>query len=379
MSFPVWVKAFARTRRISESELKQAKVAFFGALECEQLESAQEILKVIDPEFRVRRTEQGLNSELASAQTPAWELDYASLSKRHVAEWLLGEAAQNISLGLAPRSVNDALKQLELKLKLELSGFRCRVGVSRGHLLEVVIAIPLDIKLNADRLAYLAEELVSRTLGDFFCDEWLAHVDVTRIARTRGLMMLNDEIKSAETYAVSELATLAHRGARLILEQVPQQEGGSARKSEQSYTALEIPPGREGALQAERVYASTAHPEALKAVLEGLPFSSARFRRDGALFLYLSFECSGGAEARLQTLQKVEDDLSAYFQQRLESSGSGFSASEQYFDFFLLDANSSLPLLLERLIVLGPQLGIARFGLGHYDSSHRSARYEVYC
>lgn len=379
MFFPIWVAEFARRRQVGAADFKHAKVELLRALKHAELDRANELLRVIDPTFSIQSVPLAEKMRAETRARSAWELDYADLEKRHVAEWLLAEGGAEIglSLGFAPREIGAALRQVELSFKLKMEGLRCRIGVTRGHLLEVIVAFPLDLELSPQQLEIAGEELVSRTLGDRFCDDWLAHVDVIQIARTRGLLMVNDDLPAAQTYPISELASLAQRGAALILKEVEQHHALEANKEHSSYTALEIPPGRKGALQPERVYASTSDPEALKAVLEGLPFSSHRFRRDGSLFFYLSFASEGTAEERLAVLQKVEDALLRALQPSLKPSGRGFSSRLQYFDFFLLHAEENLPALLEQFQALRSDLNLFNCSVGHYDSSFRSVSYEV--
>jgi hypothetical protein len=245
-----------------------------------------------------------------------------------------------------------------------LESSRVRVGVTRGHLLEVVVQVPLDVAGDPEALQLGSEIYLESLLGTELLDEWVASVAVDRIARTGGLLVLSDARGSAPAHPLAEAALLIRLGIDAIRAQLPESllSGGS---SEEGWTALEIPEAPSG-LQAERRFASTRFPEALKCVLEGMPFSSTRFTRGTEKFCWLSWRGRGVTTERLRARTEVETSLgNKQSVNHLLLSGTGFGPHRDYLDVWLDLSWTDLPRVISRLRESVDEL---EFGL--YDSPY---------
>lgn len=264
-----------------------------------------------------------------------------------------------VQWGLSPQEHATALAHVLSRTGLNLERARVRVGFTRGHLMDVVVSIPLDVEGSAEQLQVAAELYLEHRLGDHLVDTWVNSVAVDRIARTKGLLMAKDSRASAESHALEVAKTLVHRGATGVRAGLPKRLVDLALKPE-SWTALEIPESRSG-MQRDRLFASTCFPEALKCALEGMPFDSTRFTRGGELFLWARWR-AGDRDQREPLRVAVEQFFRAKFATVLVG-GTGFGSSHDYLDFW---APPDCALLRE--IAVGLAALCEQIELGFYDS-----------
>src|SRR5690606_21361304 len=122
---------------------------------------------------------------------------------------------------------------------------RVRVGVTRGHLLEVVVQVPLDVAGEPDALQLGTEIYLEALLGTSLLDEWVASVAVDRIARRSSLLVVADSRSSANAHPLQEAASLIRRGVEGIRGQLPASVFAMGGR-ETDWTALEIPEAQSG-------------------------------------------------------------------------------------------------------------------------------------
>jgi len=256
---------------------------------------------------------------------------------------------------------------VEEELGLSLSGARLRLGVSRGHLLEVVVGLPLDTEASPEDAQVAAELYLEHCLGEEILDHWVEHVDVIRTPRRRGLLFAEDSRKAAETHPLSLTPELFERALRLIGQE---RLGVQELRTSAGWTALtlEVETGR--SLQPERAFAVTCLPELYKAAFDDLPLSARRFLPEPlelATFVLPAFELSAGERSRRK------EALEARLLQELQEGafvGFGASLTEDYCEVVLPFAEAPLRKCLQLLLSLCPAAE-----LGFFASDLRDERY----
>ncbi len=238
---------------------------------------------------------------------------------------------------------------------------RIRVGVSRGHLLEVVLLVPLDVGADEETLQIAAEAYLEGRLGTALLDEWVGSVAVDRIARTSGLMVVSDGRSSAPSHPLSEGTDLVRLGIEGIVSQLPDSLLVGP-NSGADWIALEFESTKSG-LQSDRRFASTRFPEALKCALEGSPFRSSRFTRGDERHCWLSWVGPALLTERVALRERIEGRLfDAEHGGRLLVSGTGFGVKRDYVDLWLHLTWAGLP---EFLLGIAEDVGELDFGV--YD------------
>src|SRR5690606_24273671 len=197
----------------------------------------------------------------------------------------------------------EALRLVARQVSVDLRTSRVRVGISRGHLFEIVVQVPLDVAGDPDALELAAEIYFEARLGDPLLDDWVACISVDRIARSRGLMVLNDVSAQAEHHPLEVGVDLLRQGIKNLTSELPE-SFFSAPDLAGDWLALEIPPS-DAALHPERCLAATRVPEALKCALEGMACSSNRFTRGGEKLAWLSWVSNGSPQQRLEMRDQV--------------------------------------------------------------------------
>lgn len=224
---------------------------------------------------------------------------------------------------------------------VDVGSFAVRVGVTRGHMLEVSWAVPLDVPGDVDSLEEAADLLTEALLGTEVFERWVRVNAVVRAARRSALRAVApaDEV---ERYPLSEARALLERAIDLIRASLPR---SLLDESAPSWTALDI--GESAALgrQNERTFASTTQPEALKCFLEGATFWSGRFTRGVELFG--SVECAF-SDHRLAERARFEERFLA-LGARGRLVGSGFGGAVDYFDFVARDDEEEVLSFVEAL------------------------------
>lgn len=284
-----------------------------------------------------------------------WIIRYASPSAIPLAHWIVSvlPKGRDIIVGRPSGSIDEALN-MACRSGVDLSTSRVRVGFSRGHLLEIYVFVPLDVSANADQLQLASEIFLEVLLGDAMMDDWVASVDVDRIARSKGLLVVSDARSNSVSYPLSEVRNLVERGVAALREGLPDSVIGSHAESS-DWTALTIAATtgsmeRQGLPQPDRRFASTRFPEALKACLQGLPFSSARFCRGAEIWISLSWRAQD-ADQRIALREQVErrltDPLTSHnYQVRAGVDfllgGTGFGNERDYVDLWVRDDEANI-------------------------------------
>lgn len=260
----------------------------------------------------IRRLDPRLDCE-SGQDRRSWVIRYSHPSVVPLAHWVASALPDDrrISVGRPAGSLDAALGEAR-RLGVDLSSSRVRVGFSRGHLLEIYVFVPLDVDVAADLLQFSAEIFLETLLGDAIMDDWVGTVDVDRIARSKGLLVLADSRSSTVSYPLSEVRDLVERGIAALTEELPDSIIRS-RLEAADWTALTIDETNDcesdDLPQPDRCFATTRFPEALKACLQGLPFCSARFCRGEEIWISLSWTAQR-AESRAQLREQVEAILS---------------------------------------------------------------------
>lgn len=296
------------------------------------------------------------------ASGSAWNVRYEERPARPLAELLVSAAPPDwlVSSGQAPQDFDAALAQTSLETAVCFDGWRVRVGVTRGHLLEVVLSVPLDVQGSDEQLQIAAEIFLERCVGDKTLDDWVASVDVTRSPRRSGLLVFSDA-SVATDYPIRMTPELVERGvAGLQSACVP----SLLTADFTGWTALEVPPLSSG-LQPDRVFASTVTPEALKSALEGMPFHSGRFTRGDEIFIWLEWTASA-RDSRAHARDDAEAALTglAAASVPVRLLGSGFGERRDYLDL----AVKPQPQALRQLGQSVAEATCSQVVLGFYDS-----------
>lgn len=280
---------------------------------------------------------------------------------------LLAAPRKSCGKDFVDRNHNTALAAAREETQVILDESRLRVGVTRGHLLEVVVQVPLDVAGDPESLQLAAEIYLETLLGDALLDEWVASVGIDRIARRSGLLLVADSRSSAPAHPLEDAGSLVRLGIDGIRGQLPESLF-TLPVAQGDWTALEIPEIQAG-LQAERRFASTRFPEALKCALEGMPFSSTRFTRGAEKFCWLSWRAPAEVGERLDTRARIEHALlSERCAPHLLVSGSGFGPRRDYLDLWTLLSWPELPGVLREL-----ESWVSDLELGFYDSEFKDA------
>jgi len=305
------------------------------------------LLEQVEPRLQVREAD------------GEWFLLYDEVAARPVAE-ICAAAVGRCRVGRPALSHESALAVALSETGVDLSTSRVRMGFTRGHLLEIVVSVPLDVEGDEEALQVASEIYLEERLGDLAMDRWVANVSVSRIARSQGLLVVQDITSSSETRPLRETGELKERAETGVFAELPACLLGRV-EADVVWTALEIP-ALPGGLQEDRVYASTSCPEALKAALEGLPFSSERFTRGQEVFCYFSWSASGGAQQRTSLREKIEAKVRALGQE-LAVAGTGFGLKRDYLDLWALPEASLLRRVANVILSL-----CGDCELGFYDS-----------
>ncbi|HVY31678.1 MAG TPA: hypothetical protein VHB79_34320 [Polyangiaceae bacterium] len=327
-------------------------------------ERAEELLASVDERLALElelsaNGEQGV-AAITSNDASAWPL----------AELILAEAPPDLgyalSLGRAPRSLDDALAEIREAYDIELTRATVRAGFGRGHLLEVTLGVPggtgSEIEQNA------AENLVLSLLGERLFETWIGAVHVTPAPRGGSLRVLDVNAPRHELTLRELLATVTAASLGALRGLPPSRRVLPIRESEQPLTEhgdivvangnarddwalLEMEPASEvGALdKSDLVLASTCTPELLRCYLEGSPCSSQRFTRDGERFVYVAYvDPERSMSKRVAKRTAIEMALSDLVTDAIVT-GVGLGASSSYLDLALFNLETGLPRLVSKL------------------------------
>jgi hypothetical protein len=194
---------------------------------------------------------------------------------------------------------------------VDLSHARARVGVGRGHGLEVVLASEHFRSLDADADLDAAHQLLNHLLGDQLMNHWVCNVSTVAQPKPSPLRLLGAEHQRLPL-SLAELMPSVEAAVRGIDQGLP--EHPCHTHCEQAeWVMFECEQGNPSASAepaSDLLMACTMRPEMLKWHLQGGEFSSRRFSRCGEHFCYLKLE--GGpdvaedAERRVQLEEQLD-------------------------------------------------------------------------
>jgi len=304
----------------------------------------------------------------ASSLEP-WVITYSDKSAIPLAEWLVAELhGRALVVGRPPGTAERALGAVR-RLGADFSSCRVRVGFTRGHLLDVYVLVPFDVAGSPEQLQVAAEVYLETLLGDRILDEWVDQVAVDRIARSGGLLVVSDVRAPSVSYPLTEVDSLLKRGIHALRQSLPESHLASCASGEWTALSLERAHAESPGPRLDRLFASTCHPEALKACLLGLGFCSARFTLGEEIFIYLRWAARG--PERPSKRQQVEDliELLARRTAEVALAGSGFGEEFDYLDLWVLPRPGVINTLLRQVAEL-----VGEVELGFYDSRWSAER-----
>lgn len=312
-----------------------------------------ELLRSIDPRLGLRPKE----------ERDGWIVTYADLASRGLAELVSERAVElDVAVGWPAQPLERVAADFLKRTGCDLSGARVRVGFTRGHLLEVVVALPIGLGVSEPEL--LAEELVERLLGETLVDDWISAIHVTQLPRQGPLRVLAPASSEESFHPLADLVRLVGRATSALSATLPTAplcyvEVGA------DWTWLEME-SCPGGLQPDRVAAVTWLPELLKSVLEGLPLHSRRFSKCGERFVWIEAKAPEAAQ-RLEWRERIEREIDRTLRTVEQGAliGTGFGPDRDYFDLCLGPEDAALRSALDCAGRLGLGAG-AR--LGFYDA-----------
>ncbi len=267
--------------------------------------------------------------------------------------WEIGSSELRGRCHVCPAEHDGALLAAVLdRFGLDLRGTRVRVGIARGHLIQVVLHVP-GLAAADDASLAGAEHFVCAVLGERGFEDWIGEVSLVAAPRMGSLPVLSSQgpRSHAETLPLQDLgATLraAVSGLRGGLPARPCHE----RLGHAVWTMFELEPdaaAREEpdlTLQSDLVMVSTCMPEAMKCFLEDGPFFSGRFSASDEQFCFVAYDDRALAESeRLGLRRAVEDALNGELiaEERGCVIGGGLGLSHSYVDLALVEMPESLP------------------------------------
>lgn len=332
-------------------------------------ERCRALLERIDARLRLLRAADG------------WVITYEALEARGTAEQLAESAPRELALCVGRPALPwpSTCRRVLEETGVDVSAAKVRAGFTRGHLLEVVVALPSHPE------AELAAELaVEGLLGEAFVDDWVLAVGTQPLLRGGPLRVVQDGAPAADMHPLPELSTIAERAVSAIDGLLPSRFRHEASTGAE-WTLLEMKPG-EGA-QGSRVLATTCSPELVKCALEGMPFHSRRFSKLGERFVWLATDARAPRGQRQAFREMTEARLDAALREHRLGAviGTGFGERQDYVDLCLAPAASARDftevardpaLRLLREILRDLHLGGSGTVVGFYDTRFAEARLE---
>ena len=225
------------------------------------------------------------------------------------------------------RSLQASLRAVREDIGLDMSRATARVGISRGHLLNVVVGSHEFSSSKDERALDAATELVRRLVGDAVFDRWVEFVDIAVTRKPSPLRVVGQDASNVPLTLGAVRDSVAN-GVQQIEAQLPkqplhqfceraewnlfeleaefeEQSGTESHPYHEPLSALE----RAEELLPDISVATTMCPEMLKCFLSGAPVASERFSRFGEVFAYLQVSLPGELQERAQSRILLEDVL----------------------------------------------------------------------
>ncbi len=260
-----------------------------------------------------------------------------------------------VSTQWSARPFPEALAVVKQRTGFDMAEARVRAGITRGHLLELLVYLHGAAGSSDERAQSAAELAVESCLGERIVDDWVVSIDAAPLPRGGPLKLVQASDPIDRTFPLSELRSTIERSTRAIRDGLApqplwQQPAGA------DWVLLEAEPhGSCVAAQEDLLFASTFLPEMLKCYLQDAPFSSLRFARHGERFAYLKYASGGALGIRVQTRQVLEDALDQAL--RSESLGcvvgNGVGRAHCYVDLALAEVDGALRIVCDTARRLG--------------------------
>jgi hypothetical protein len=212
-----------------------------------------------------------------------------------------------------PVELDRALQRTFADTKFDLKTARARVGVGRGHGIEVIIAHHLFHGTHDEAGGQVGEQLVTTLLGDELFDGWITSVEVMAAPRPSPLRLVTAD-NTGLPLSLVELQASVQNAVTRITDSLPEEplhvfcdradwvlfEMDEMRQGE-DVSGLPLP---------DLQMATTLCPEMLKSYLSGIPFASRRFSRHGERFVYLELAFGDASDnVRLAHRMALEEAL----------------------------------------------------------------------
>jgi len=314
-------------------------LAFFETLHpALDFEVLEEELRSVDAAFELvaaRRRDTGLRLDVR-----------ADPRKRPCLERFAGLCPEGVLVVTerGARSFDQVRAEVRSVTGHELSNARVRAGITRGHLLDVVVYLAGSSGSSDVHAGHAAELAVEGCLGERVVDDWVSAITSAPLPRSGPIRLVQSNEELARTFSLSELPRAVERAVAGVQQALPAERLDVA-AARNDWVMLEVGEAEPAAAaQADLLLASTFLPEMLKCFLEGAPFSSLRFARHGERFAYLKYESTGELRERVRARQALEDALDG----RLRGEGlgavvgNGVGVAHCYVDLALLHVERAL-------------------------------------
>lgn len=255
----------------------------------------------------------------------------------------------------APAPLDEALRTIRRTTGLDFCDAEVRVGVGRGHLLDVVVRASCVSSAEDEAGRDAAQALCRRLLGDSLFSDWIGAVDVEPQKRKRSLLVVADSV-GTPWYPLSEFAQTvqaAHLGVHAGMSAAPFHSFCDSA----DWVLFELEPGAVGDARSIRgqddlLTATTMLPELWKCYLQGEPFSSRRFSATGETFLYVKYlSALSDSPSRLGERSMFEDALNFRMVPSRKGCvvGSGVGVHYNYIVLAVQDLDTAIDVTLRTL------------------------------
>lgn len=247
-------------------------------------------------------------------------------------------------------SLPDALAQVAAETGVDFRSGGARVGIGRGHLLEIVVQCGEFAVADEPAALVACERLIELLLGGEIYHDWVGTIRSVPGPKARSLRMASAE---ADVFLpLQQLAAAIEAGCGGILAGLAERPYHTFCEHA-AWTLLDVEPVLNDArvAQDDLVLCSTMLPEMMKSFLQKDPFSSCRFSRHGELFVYLKYADTDrrSSEERLAERAHLEDALNRALVPGAVGCvvGAGLGVRHAYIDLAMLQLEHGIALIRE--------------------------------
>lgn len=372
------------------SEVKELAERFYGEVQRE-LANGGELPDFCIQEFRLAACCYAPECfpESSTPELPILVLRGESPPLQPLAEWVVGLAPETLSVKVVgstpPFRPSVAFGRVPQTAGVDLRGMRFRVGVGRGHLLELVAHLPKrallpDIRNTPaearEAIEGAVEGLVEDLLGQELFERWVGEISYEQMPTNTGLRLVGSRQERA-LHAASELYSTVRAVEADIhagLSQMPWSENYGA-----TWSMLELEPSESlrGQRQPDLAVAVTCFPELVHCFLSGASFDSRRFSARNERFVVVAVLVPGAQAVRFS----AKECLEKAFDQRLRTAqlgaviGVGTGVRYLYFTLALSELADGVPLLRSELRKV---VGVERASLLFMDNEWANEWVELF-